>query len=97
MWLTSDEQPEAFWSYQDLLIFLGLSVPCLLGGALLMKAALLVFYLSVPNKALELLPGQFLGYLLLFAVLATLFRIEYDRPFWRSLGWRWPQLPLPGR
>ena len=55
MWLTSDEQPEAFWSYQDLLIFLGLAVPCLLGGALLMKAALLVFYLSVPNKALELL------------------------------------------
>jgi membrane protease YdiL (CAAX protease family) len=95
MWLTTDEQSEAFWGYKDLLIFLGLAVPCLLGGSLLMKVALLAFYVSPPNKALELLPGQFLGYLLLYAALAALFRIEYDRPFWRSLGWRWPRLPLP--
>src|SRR5262249_6156018 len=32
---------------------------------------------------------------LLFAVLGLLFRAEYGRPFWRSLGWRWPRFSLP--
>jgi len=94
MWVTRSDDSEAFWSYQDLAIFLGLALPCLLGGALLVKAALLLFYVSTPHKALELLPGQFLGYALLFAALAALFRLEYDRPFWRSLGWRRPEYPL---
>jgi membrane protease YdiL (CAAX protease family) len=34
------------------------------------------------------------GYTLLFAALAFIFRIQYDRPFWRSLGWTRPRIPF---
>lgn len=96
MWVTIQDEGEAFWSYRDLAIFLGLAVPCLLAGALIAKnLAFLALYFTGPNKALELLPGQFLGYALLFLVLALLLRIEYGRRFWTSLGWRWPTAPLP--
>lgn len=95
MWVTQRHESEAFWSYQDLAIFLGLALPCLLGGGLIVKVALLALYVSSRNKALELLPGQFLGYALLYMALALLFRFEYERPFWRSLGWRWPRIRIP--
>lgn len=94
MWLTRDDR-EVFWGYRDLVVFLGLAIVCLLGGALFVKALLLVFYVSTPHKALELLLGQFLGYALLYSALAFLFRFEYERPFWPSLGWRRPEkLPI---
>jgi len=95
MWLSADQRDEAFWSFKDLLIFLGVALPCLLGGALLVRMAALAFFVSVPNKSVELLAGQFLGYLMLYLALAALLRVEYERPFWSSLGWRWPELPLP--
>jgi uncharacterized protein len=95
MWLTISDDDDAFWSYRDLAIFLGLAPPCLVGGSLITKVAVVALFVSTPNKALELLPGQFLGYAMLFAALAALLRIEYGRPFWRSLGWRWPRLPFP--
>jgi len=94
MWLTTSDDGEAFWGYRDLAIFLGLAIPCLVGGAMISKVAVAVFFVSAPNKALELLPGQFLGYGMLFVALAALLRVEYDRPFWRSLGWRWPRFPI---
>jgi uncharacterized protein len=94
MWLRARDESEAFWGYQDLAIFLGLALPCLLGGALIVKGALLALYISSPHKAVELLPGQFLGYALLFTALATILRLEYERPFWRSLGWRRPRYSI---
>jgi membrane protease YdiL (CAAX protease family) len=95
MQLTSSVDNEVFWNYRDMALFLGLAAPCLLGGALLTKVALLVLYLGTSHKALELLPGQFIGYALLYAALAFIFRFEYERPFWRSLGWRRPGFPIP--
>jgi membrane protease YdiL (CAAX protease family) len=93
MLLMAQDESEAFWSYRDLLVFLGLAVPSMLGGTLLVKMALTALYISTPHKALELLPGEFLGYAFLYSALAFLFRVEYQRPFWRSLGWRWPARP----
>ncbi len=95
MQLTSSVDNEVFWNYRDLALFLGLAAPCLLGGALLTKVGLLLLYINTPHKALELLPGQFIGYALLFAALAFIFRFEYERPFWRSLRWRRPGFPIP--
>jgi membrane protease YdiL (CAAX protease family) len=95
MRLTSGGEDDAFWNYRDLALFLGLAAPCLLGGALLTKVAVLALYISTSHKALELLPGQFIGYALLYAALAFIFRFEYERPFWRSLGWRWPEFRMP--
>lgn len=90
MWITTQDEDDVFWSYRDLALFIGLAIPCLLGGSLIVKGALLALYISTPHKALELLPGQFLGYGLLYIGLALIFRLEYHRPFWRSLGWRHP-------
>jgi len=94
MWLTRRDEGEAFWSFQDLAIFLGLALPCFFGGALVVKGLLRALYISAPNRALELLPGEFLGWALLLVALAGILRVEYERPFWRSLGWRWPQFPV---
>jgi len=95
MWLNRQDDTEIFWGYRDLVVFVGLAVVCLLGGAFLIKGLLLVLYISTPHKALELLLGQFTGYALLYSALAFLFHFEYERPFWLSLGWQRPRLPLP--
>ena len=90
MWLTNDDESEGFWTYRDLVLFLGLALPCLLGGTLIAKLTIGRLFAGTPHKALLLLPGQFLGYGLLFMALALLLKTEYGRPFWRSLGWRPP-------
>jgi membrane protease YdiL (CAAX protease family) len=94
MWVAAQDESDVFWGYGDLLVFLGLAVPCLLGGTFLVKVALMALYIGTPHKALELLPGQFIGYGLLYAALAFLFRFQYLRPFWRSLGWRRPEVHI---
>jgi membrane protease YdiL (CAAX protease family) len=85
---------EAFWGYHDLVLFAGLAIPALLLGALVVKGLLFAAGIRVETKALELLPAQFLGYALLFSGLALILKIQYRRPFWRSLGFRRPALPL---
>lgn len=95
MWLTAPGDDEAFWTYRDLAIFLGLAAPCLLAGAMLTKLAIVTLFLGTTHKALELLPGQFLGYGFLYVALAFLLKFEYGRPFWQSLGFRLPKLGLP--
>ena len=39
MWLTTHDESEPFWTYQDLALFLGLALPCLLGGATILVFA----------------------------------------------------------
>src|SRR5689334_3742379 len=78
-----------FWGYTDLLLFAGLAIPSLLLGWALVKAFLAAFHFRVRLPVLELLPEQFLGYAILFGALALILRLQYDRPFWRSLAW-WP-------
>jgi membrane protease YdiL (CAAX protease family) len=85
---------DPFWSYADLLIFAGLAIPCMLLGFGVVKAAFWILHLHPAVKTWELLAQQFAGYGLLFGTLAALFRMQYDRPFWRSLGWVTPRLPF---
>ena len=85
---------DPFWSYADLLIFAGLAIPCMLLGYGVVKAAFWILHLHPAVKTWELVAAQFAGYALLFAVLMALFRMEYDRPFWRSLGWVKMRLPF---
>lgn len=94
MWLTASDDDTAFWGYRDLAIFLGMAAPCLVAGVLISKFAIAALVVGAPNKALELLPGQFLGYAILFVALAALLRLEYGQPFWRSLGWRRSRTPI---
>ena len=58
------------------------------------KAAFWILHLHPAVKTWELLASQFAVYGLLFGMLVALFRMQYDRPFWRSLGWVATPLPL---
>jgi membrane protease YdiL (CAAX protease family) len=85
--MNAAEQPEPFWGYADLALFIGMAFPSLLVAFLLMK----VVSLAVPmGKPLLGLFAQLLWYALLFASLRVNFRVRYSRPFWSSLGWRFP-------
>lgn len=83
-----------FWDYADILIFAGLAVPSMVAAELLTKGFLKLFHLHPALKVMELLPAQFLGYLLLFGGLWAIFRLKYDRPFWRSLSWSGMRVPF---
>jgi membrane protease YdiL (CAAX protease family) len=91
---TPPPERDPFWSYADLLIFAGLAIPCMLLGLGVVKAAFWILQLHPAVKTWELLAAQIAFYALLSGVLAALFRVQYDRPFWRSLGWVTPRLPL---
>jgi membrane protease YdiL (CAAX protease family) len=88
---------EIFWGYMDVLVFAGLTVPSLLLGDVIVKLTMALFHWHARFEAAEAVPAQFLGYLILFGMLALLLRLEYERPFWKSLGWRrmeWPPLVI---
>jgi membrane protease YdiL (CAAX protease family) len=82
-----------FWDYSDLLLFAGLVIPCMLAGWALVKAAFAIFHVHTTLRAVELLPEQLLGYGLLFGGFGLALRLQYDRPFWKSLGWTPVRLP----
>jgi uncharacterized protein len=79
----SHDQP--FWGYTDLLFFIGLSVPCLVIAALLVRTT--AIFIHAPAPAVLLLT-QTVWYFLAFGSIAVLFRIRYQQFFWQSLGWR---------
>ena len=81
-------RPEVFWSWLDVLVFLLLAVPSLLLAALREHGLFLLLPFRPESRAPELLGAQFLGYGFWFLSLYFLLKLKYDRPFWRSLGWR---------
>lgn len=78
---------DVFWSWSDVLLFIGLALPAMLAGFGLVRGTIAVFHLH-PVAAAEAICEQFTGYLFLFLTLVVVFRVQYERPFWRSLGWR---------
>lgn len=75
------------WGWSDLALFVALAIPCLLTGIL---AAKTVFYLLPSNlvgHAAGELIGQFVGYAILFALMAQILRHRYGLPFWKAIGW----------
>jgi membrane protease YdiL (CAAX protease family) len=87
------QEREPFWGYADLAMFLGLTLPCLAAGWALVKAILWVFRIHPAVKVAELLADQLVFYVLLFFALSAILRLQYGRPFWRSLGWVDTRLP----
>ncbi|HTX34150.1 MAG TPA: CPBP family intramembrane glutamic endopeptidase [Bryobacteraceae bacterium] len=68
-------------------LFVGLAIPSMFLGWALVQGFLRLFRIHPAVHAAELVSEQVLGYLVLFLALQLLFRVEYGRPFWRSLGW----------
>src|SRR5277367_2261096 len=80
-------EPDPFWNYQDLFMFLAFAFPCLI------IAAYSVQWLPVTRtygKNFQGLLAQLLWYMLVFGALYLMLRMRYNRPFWRSLGWNFP-------
>lgn len=78
-----------FWTYQDLLIFALLSIPCLLASALLARLVSMAFPQVGVSKAWI---AMLLFYGLWFGALYVLLHTGYGRPFWRSVGWNCPRV-----
>jgi uncharacterized protein len=74
-------EPETFWGYEDLGLFIGAVFPCAFLGAVFVRA------LHISSQAGRILLFQILMYALLFAVLYALISIRHRRPLWRSLSW----------
>jgi len=79
------EPRRPFFDYADLGVFIGLCIPCLFIAQLLVLGVTAAFHTS---KTVQQLLAQAIWYFLAFGALAVLFRIRYQEPFWRSLGWR---------
>jgi membrane protease YdiL (CAAX protease family) len=60
----------------------------------IVKGAFAVLRVRDAAPAVEPLAEQFILYLMLFGALMLIFRLQYDRPFWRSLGWTGIRMPF---
>jgi membrane protease YdiL (CAAX protease family) len=81
---------DPFWSYSDLVFFLGMAITSVLAGWAAEWLVLKVAKVEVVSLA----AGMFVLYGILFGSLGVMFRVMYDRPFWRSLGWAPTRLPV---
>lgn len=80
---------QAFWSYEDLALFLGATLPAFFLAAFLTRP------IPFPDEGVRQIAFQSLFYALLVIVLYFLIA-RYRRPVWRALGWtfsfRWASL-----
>ena len=82
---------DPFWGYSDVALFTGILIASSIAGIALVSVAAPV--LRLQNKVIAALAIQSLVYVLSFCGLALIFRAQYDRPFWRSLGWTGFHMP----
>jgi len=76
--------PDAFWSWQDLAFFISFAF---LSAVL---STLLVAVLRLHSLVARLLLLQMFLYAFVIASLFVIFRLRYGGPFWRALGFRYP-------
>jgi len=90
-------QPERdpFWGYADVFLVAGLALPSMFVGWALVSLFISITHVHI-SHGVEAVPEMLVGYGLLFTALAAIFRVQYDRPLWRSLGWTWSGVPIVG-
>ena len=89
-----EPQRVPFWGYADLFLVAGLAAPCMLAGFGLVKLAIALLHWHAAAPAEESVPETLIGYALLFGALTVILRVQYHRPFWRSLGWNSTRIPF---
>jgi membrane protease YdiL (CAAX protease family) len=82
-----NESAEPSWSYRDLGLLVGMVLPSLLAGKLLVHLAGQVAPGILHGKGPQALMKQFSGYGFLFGALYLLLKSQYGRPFWASMAW----------
>jgi membrane protease YdiL (CAAX protease family) len=82
-----------FWGYADVALMFGLALPCMfLGwGLVWLVTGVANVHLTAGVKAVS---AMLFGYCFLFSALKLIFRVQYDRPLWSSLGWTWAGVPV---
>jgi hypothetical protein len=83
-----------FWGYSDLFLMVGLSIPCMFGGLAVVELVMMLLHWQAAAPAEESVPETLIGYTLLFGALTVILRVQYDRPFWESLGWKSSRIPF---
>lgn len=86
-----DEYP--FWNYFDLVVFLGLACAGLF-GIVLIRSIAVGLHIHFAGGTAATLTAQLILDVFVLGALAALFRLEYNRPFWRSLGWMPARVPV---
>ena len=51
------------------------------------ELTMMLFHWHAAAPAEKRCRNKLIGYALLFGALMVILRVQYDRPFWRSLGW----------
>lgn len=83
-----------FWTYGDVVLVGALALPLLVLTSVVVAGLFGLFHWRPSQKALQVLPAQFLFYLLWFLFLYAWIKLRYDRPFWRSMAWVVPRQGL---
>lgn len=89
--MTASRDSGAFWSYEDLLLFLGAVLPAWLFGALAVRFAQSLAPGAFSSGAVRTLAFQSAIYALLIGALYMVITFRYRRPLWQSLGWVLPE------
>jgi hypothetical protein len=86
--MTSGASRYPFWTYWDLLLFLGSVVPALAAAASVLYLVRSLTGADLGQSAQALLL-QFATYCFWFGALYALFRFRHAKAFWDSLAWNW--------
>lgn len=89
--LQPPEVRHPFWGYADVGRFIGFAFLASVIAAGVLQVGIRWMHLNPLRKIVVALTGQFLFYGLLFSAVFLMFKLQYNRPFWRSLGW----IPAP--
>jgi membrane protease YdiL (CAAX protease family) len=83
-----------FWQYTDLLVFIGLALAATAFATILAAGCMTVWPKLKTDPSGLLLVLQLGLYLLFYVCFWLVFRIRYNQPVFRSLGWRASGFPL---
>ena len=85
---SSEDGEYPFWGYFDLFVIIGICLP-----ARILRSLSLGIFLAAPRMrvafnagAAVALADQSILYLVFCGIVALWFRVQHDRPFWRSIG-----------
>jgi uncharacterized protein len=89
--MTPSQENRAFWSFEDLALFLDAVFPAWLVGMLLVQFGKSLAPGPFANGAVRALVFQSAIYALLVGALYMVITFRYRRPFWQSMGWVAPE------
>ena len=81
------EREHPFWTYEDLALFVGATLPVLLLAALLLRFARVLAPAALSNQTVSTMVFQSIIYSLMLGALYVAISVRYGQPFWASLGW----------